>query len=88
MNKKDILFESSATYNQDIVLTILYKKMSVVEASKFLDIIFDSKLSFIPHIKYLKAKYLKALYLLKVLSNTSWGAYRALSVSSSVKIRL
>ena len=30
--------------------------------------------SFIPHIKYLKAKCLKALNLLKVLSHTSWGA--------------
>ena len=31
---------------------------------------------FIPHIKYLKAKCLKALNLLKVLSQTSWGADR------------
>ena len=30
--------------------------------------------SFVPHIKYLKAKCLKALNLLKVLSHTSWGA--------------
>ena len=36
--------------------------------------IFDRKLSFIPHIKYLKAKCLKALNLLRVLSHTSWGA--------------
>ena len=49
-------------------------------------------LFFIPHIKYLKAKCLKALNLLKVPSHTSWGADRttsqALSVSSPVKIRL
>ena len=32
--------------------------------------------SFIHHIKYLKAKCLKALNLLKVLSHTSWGADR------------
>ena len=44
--------------------------------SKFLGILFDRKLSFIPHIKYLKAKCLKALNLLKVLSHTSWGADR------------
>ena len=31
---------------------------------------------FIPHIKYLRAKCLKALNLLKVLSHTSWGADR------------
>ena len=44
--------------------------------SKFLGILFDRKLSFIPHIKYLKARCLKALNLLKVLSHTSWGADR------------
>ena len=48
----------------------------VVEESKFLGILFDRKLSFIPHIKYLKTKCLKALNLLKVLSHTSWGADR------------
>ena len=48
----------------------------VVEDVKFLGIIFDRKLSFIPHIKYLKAKCLKALNLLKVLSHTNWGADR------------
>ena len=48
----------------------------VVEDFKFLGIIFDRKLSFIPHIKYLKAKCLKALNLLKVLSHTDWGADR------------
>ena len=48
----------------------------VVEESKFLGILFYRKLSFIPHIKYLKAKCLKALNLLKVLSHTSWGADR------------
>ena len=48
----------------------------VVEDFKFLGIIFDRKLSFIPHIIYLKAKCLKALNLLKVLSHTNWGADR------------
>ena len=46
----------------------------VVDDFKFLGIIFDRKLSFIPHIKYLNAKCLKALNLLKVLSHTNWGA--------------
>ena len=48
----------------------------VVEDFKLLGIVFDRKLSFIPHIKYLKAKCLKALNLLKVLSHTNWGADR------------
>ena len=48
----------------------------VVEDFKFLGVLFGRKLSFIPHIKYLKAKCLKALNLLKVLSHTDWGADR------------
>ena len=48
----------------------------VVEDFKFLGVLFDRKLSFIPHIKYLKAKCVKALNLLKVLSHTDWGADR------------
>jgi len=37
-------------------------------------VVFDSKLSFIPHIKHLKDKCTKALNLLRVLAHTSWGA--------------
>ena len=36
-------------------------------------LLFDKKLLFIPYIKALKAKCLKALDVLKVLSNTNWG---------------
>ena len=57
-----------------ILFYIYGSPIPVVEESKFLGILFDRKLSFIPHIKYLKAKCLKALNLLKVLSHTSWGA--------------
>ena len=48
----------------------------IVDDFKFLGLIFDRKLSFIPHIKYLKAKCLKALNLLKALSHTNWGEDR------------
>ena len=48
----------------------------VADDFKFLGLIFDRKLSFISHSKYLKAKCLKALNLLKVLSHTNWGADR------------
>ena len=51
-------------------------QIPIVEKAKFLGVIFDRKLSFLPHIKYLKAKCLKALNLLKVLAPTSWGADR------------
>ena len=62
--------------SDDPVLHLYGSPIPVVEESKFLGILFDRKLSFIPHIKYLKAKCLKALNLLKVLSHTSWGADR------------
>ena len=46
----------------------------VVQETKFLGVVFDRKLSFIPHIKHLKDKCTKALNLLRVLAHTSWGA--------------
>ena len=39
----------------------------------FLRLIFDSKLSLIPHITSLKSRCTKSLDILKVLSNTRWG---------------
>ena len=47
-----------------------------VEENKFLGVIFDRKLSFIPHIKQLKAKCQIALNLLRVVAHTDWGADR------------
>ena len=44
--------------------------------AKFLGLLFDSKLPFIPHITSLKSKCSKSLDLIKVLSNTTWGADR------------
>jgi len=46
----------------------------VVEQTKFIGVIFDNKLTFLPHIRYLKEKCLKALNLLRVVAHTSWGA--------------
>ena len=48
----------------------------VVEETKFLGVIFDRRLSFVPHLKYVKKKALKALNILKVVGNTEWGADR------------
>ena len=48
-----------------------------MEETKFvLGVIFDRKLSFIPHLKYVKKKASKALNILKVIGNTEWGADR------------
>ena len=53
---------------------VLYKNpIPVKEETKFLGILLDSKLTFVPHIKGLKKKCLKALNLLCVVSSTDWG---------------
>ena len=51
-------------------------KIPIVNQVKFLGVIFDKKLTFLPHIKYVKDKCLKALNLLKVVSGTEWGGDR------------
>ena len=71
-------FLSTKERNNDPELYLYGSLIPIVNEAKFLGVIFDRKLSFIPHIKYLKAKCLKALNLLKVLSHTSWGADRTI----------
>jgi len=55
-------------------LTLNGTHIPVVEQTKFLAVIFDNKLTFLPHIRYLKEKCVKALNLLCVVAHTSWGA--------------
>ena len=63
--------------HDDLVLTLDGTPIPVVEETKFLGVIFDKKkLTFIPHIKKLKAKCQKALNLLRVVAHTDWGADR------------
>ena len=57
----------------DPELYIYNEQIPVTTNVKFLGLIFDNKLSFLPHIKELKAKCQKAINLLKTLSNTDWG---------------
>ena len=45
-------------------------QIPIICEAKFLGLLFDSKLSFIPHIASLKSKCTKSLDLIKVLSNT------------------
>ena len=62
--------------HNDPVLTLDGTPILAVEENKFLGVVFDRKLSFIPHIKQLKAKCQKALNLLRVVSHTDLGADR------------
>ena len=50
------------------------KAIKHVEHHKFLGLIWDRGLTFEQHIQYLKAKCLKTLNLLRVLSHTTWGS--------------
>ena len=56
------------------MFTLNGSPIPVVEETKFLGIIFDRKLSFLPHIRQLKEKCTKALNLLRVVAHTTWGA--------------
>ena len=60
----------------DPVLKLDNDPIQFVKEAKFLGLIWDTKLTFEPHIKYLKARCQKSLNLLKVLSHTEWGADR------------
>ena len=49
-------------------------RIDVVTEFKFLGVIFDTKLTFLPYINALKEKCKKALNLLKVVAHSEWGA--------------
>ena len=49
-------------------------QIPTIGEAKFLGLIFDSKLSFIPHITSLKSRCTKSLDLIKVVSNTTLGS--------------
>merc|ERR1711895_161673 len=58
----------------DPTLNLGTTPIEFVKEHKFLGLIWDTKLNFRAHIKYLKLKCYKALNLLKVVSNSVWGA--------------
>jgi Reverse transcriptase (RNA-dependent DNA polymerase) len=55
-------------------LRLCNTEIPMVSETKFLGIIFDSKLTCKPHIANLKKKCLKAINLLRVVAHTDWGA--------------
>ena len=55
----------------------LYKEpIQYKNSTKFLGMIFDTRLTWEPHIEHLKIECTKTLNMIKVLSHTSWGADR------------
>jgi len=61
------------TVNPNPVLLLNGTPITVDEQVKYLGLIFDKQLSFIPHLRYFKQKCLKALNMLRVVSRTKWG---------------
>ena len=55
-------------------LTLNGQVLKVSRQVKFLGIIFDDKMTFLPHIKYLKRICQTGLNVIKVVSHTDWGA--------------
>ena len=51
-------------------------RIPCVTEARFLGLVFDSRLTWVPHLKQLKTKCVQALNILKVLSHSSWGADR------------
>ena len=60
----------------DLELALDWLQIEVVPEFKFFGLLFDSKLSFIPHINNLSNKCHKTLYLLRVVSSMDWRAGR------------
>ncbi|MPC62127.1 hypothetical protein E2C01_056210 [Portunus trituberculatus] len=57
-------------------LYLANRRLSCVEAIRYLGLLFDNRLAWVPHFRSLKASCRTALSLLRVLSHTSWGADR------------
>ena len=71
-----IHFHRKQNQNIDPVINLYNQPIKVSKQVKFLGLIFDTKLSFLPHIKYVKEKCQQGLNILKVISHTDWGADR------------
>ena len=69
-----IHFHQKRDFFHDPVISLSGTPIKVVKEAKFLGLIFDQKLNFLSHLKYLKTSCMKALNVLRVVSHTSWGA--------------
>ena len=67
-------FSNQQSIHAEPDLKLYGASIPVVTETKFLGLVFDRKLTFAAHIKYLKDRCLKALNLLRVVANKDWGA--------------
>ena len=76
---KMIHFWKLSKLHNDPCLKLNESEISVLEQHKFLSLIFDRKLTFIPHLKYLKIKWSKILQIYRGANrNTLIKLYRSL----------
>ena len=83
-NKNYFLFSTDKTYcvhfchihgvHPDPEVFINKQQISISDMARFLSITFDQRITFLSHILNLWTRCNKKLNILKVLSNTSWGA--------------
>lgn len=71
-----VLFSKQRGIRPDPDIIMNGQAIASKKEHKFLGVIVDEKATFVPHIKQLRLKCLKALNLLKVLSHQSWGTDR------------
>ena len=71
-----IHFYNKHKVHPDPHLTLYENVIPVVKETKFLGVLYDSKLTFLPHLKQLKTKCMKAMNLMKVVAHRDWGADR------------
>ena len=69
-------FLSTKKMHNDLLIKLEDTEIPVVDEYKFLGVIFNRKLTFIPHIKYLKIKSTRVQQLLRVVTHIEWGADR------------
>ena len=82
-NKNGFKFSPSKTHSvhfcrktscvREPELKLYNQKLKCENQARFLGLIFDKKLTFLPHLKDTKLRCQKALNLLKILSNPEWG---------------
>ena len=63
-------------FHLDPDLYLKNHRIPCVEETRFLGLIFDKKLTWVPHLKAVKTKCMKALEILRVLNHTTWGSDR------------
>ena len=67
-------FSNQHSMHAEPDLKLYGASIPVVTETKFLGVVFDRKLTFAAHIRYLKDRCIKALNLLRVVAHKDWGA--------------